>query len=155
MSSDEITRGVIFPYMLTSLAPRLSVHVKFEVPLKWGEVKGKKMDAVLFDNEYATELAHVEYENNYVELLDEISKFHNSRPTLKVLITIPDLESGTNKEEFNEWVDKSLSPIIFHHLKEKPDRKWLLIYSEDLDIAKWRAMKFEIIDGLPKRMGLA
>ena len=156
MSNDEITRGVIYPYLLTSLAPRLGVRVRFEIPLKWREEgKNKKMDAVLYDNEFITKLAHVEYENNYGRLLDENRKFHYSEPPLKVLITIPDLQNKADKAEFNEWVDISLSPIIFGSLQEKPDNKWLFLYSADLELVRWHAMKFENRNGVPEKIELA
>lgn len=149
MSPEEITKGVIYPYILTSLSPRLGTKVRFEQPVNWIKGRNKKMDAVLYDNEFKKALAHIEYENEYGHLIDEIPKFNHSDASLKVLITIPVINNKSDMAVFEEWISTILSPAIFNGLNENQDTKWLFIYAGDLLLREWYGIKFETKIGTP------
>ena len=155
MSSDEITKGVICPYILTHLSPRLGVRARFEIPLRWDGVKNKRMDVVLYDATYKNALAHIEYENSYGHLLGEFSKFIHSEPKLKVMLTITDLSDKESRQEFDEWFNNLFKPAIYNAIETNRDTIWTLVYSQTFDFSQWKGVKFEYKDGEVIKTGLS
>lgn len=105
------------------------------------------MDAVIYDIGYKSELAHVEYENTYSNLEDEIEKLQKSNPPLKVLIADSFLESDENENKFLEWVSSRLIPKITKAIITRPDTEWLLLYSLTEKVGGWKGIKYSLDDG--------
>ncbi len=130
----EMTVGVITPFVLTSLAPKLRCRVRFEQD---------RMDAILYDGEGVNRLAHFEFENNYGSILGEIPKLKRSKPQLKCVVSnVYEKDSEEDDlEVFQTFFSDLIEPAISKSITENPKQTWLVIVAVGTFWDVWKGYK--------------
>lgn len=149
MSPNEWSSGVIDPYLLHMVREELGMWVRF------GQMG--RSGAILFDEAASSQLAHIEHENERMDVLERLQGLFTSEPPLKIVITYGDPKGGEpdrNREEnlelVAEWTEKYITPVLRKTFQQKPEQVWLFIFGLEYDFrteADWTAYKFSAESG--------